>query len=174
MDFTGPIKWVKKWTWSKGIPAAIQGFCTWFCFSSVWAWSTSYWCRIPSMISWTMSIKRLWGKDCMKFLVLGFLYFLWIEITGISLPCPFRFLTGYLCPGCGITTLCLSLFCGDFPSAREANPFLFYTLPLFLGCYLLTKTTHCELLISCITHLVYPLYLVTLILYGFYRNGIFF
>lgn len=125
------------------------------------------------MTSWITSVKRLWDKECVKFPVLGFLYFIWIEGTGISFPCPFRWLTGYLCPGCGITALCLSLIHGDVRAAYEANPFLFCTLPFLLLCHRLARTTRCEILRSCMTHMVYPLYLASLLFYGFYRNGIF-
>lgn len=33
---------------------------------------------------------------------------------GISIPCPFRLITGWRCPGCGISRLCLDLLHGRF------------------------------------------------------------
>ena len=34
-------------------------------------------------------------------LLLGSAYFLWVTVTGLSLPCPLHYFTGYYCPGCG-------------------------------------------------------------------------
>lgn len=69
----------------------------------------------------------------MIFLGLGIGYFIWLKLTGLAIPCLFRKTTGWLCPGCGITTLILSLAKLDFPGAYHANPFLFVTAPLLLA-----------------------------------------
>ncbi len=45
------------------------------------------------------------------------------------LPCPFRAATGLLCPGCGVTRLCLALLRGDWGGAWAANPVLLVLLP---------------------------------------------
>ena len=71
-------------------------------------------------------------KTALSFLALGFIYFLWIQITHLTIPCPFRTITGFKCPGCGITTLILSLAKLDVQRAFRANPFLFVTGPLLL------------------------------------------
>jgi hypothetical protein len=44
------------------------------------------------------------------------------SITGWGLPCPFRALTGWLCPFCGGTHLAASLMHGDIVGAWAANP----------------------------------------------------
>lgn len=67
---------------------------------------------------------------------LGIGYFIWLELTGLAIPCMFRKITGWLCPGCGITTLFLCLTRLDFAGACAANPFLFVTGP-FLAAGLL-------------------------------------
>ena len=59
----------------------------------------------------------------------GLLYFIWIRVTGIMIPCPFRAVTGIRCPGCGITTMLLCLSKGDLRAAFDANPFLLVTSP---------------------------------------------
>jgi hypothetical protein len=43
-------------------------------------------------------------------------------VTGWGLPCPFRALTGWLCPFCGGTHLAASLLHGDIVGAWAANP----------------------------------------------------
>ena len=42
--------------------------------------------------------------------------------TGWGLPCPFRVVTGWLCPFCGGTHLVASLLHGDIAGAWAANP----------------------------------------------------
>lgn len=66
-------------------------------------------------------------------LIIGILYYIWARVTGIWIPCPFRKITGWLCPGCGITTLFMSLARLDFRGAFHANPFLFITGPVLLA-----------------------------------------
>ena len=68
----------------------------------------------------------------MQLLALGSGYFLWIRLTGLAVPCIFRRATGWLCPGCGVTTLFLKLVKLDFAGAFEANPFLLVTGPFLL------------------------------------------
>ena len=66
---------------------------------------------------------------CGAALAAGLLYALWLRLTGLALPCPFRAVTGLLCPGCGVTSLCLALLRGDLPAAWAANPVLLLLLP---------------------------------------------
>lgn len=63
----------------------------------------------------------------------GILYLFWVRITGLSIPCLFRSVTGWLCPGCGITTLFVRLSRFDIAGAFRANPFLFVTGPLLVA-----------------------------------------
>ena len=62
-------------------------------------------------------------------LAAGLVYALWVGCTGLALPCPFRAATGLLCPGCGMTRLCLALLRGDWGGAWAANPMLLVLLP---------------------------------------------
>ena len=43
-------------------------------------------------------------------------------VTGLGLPCPFRALTGWLCPFCGGTHMVEALIRGDVAGAWAANP----------------------------------------------------
>lgn len=67
------------------------------------------------------------------FFVIGFLYMVWLRCTGLGIPCPFRMVTGWKCPGCGISTMILCMTELDFAGAFQANPFLFVTWPLIVG-----------------------------------------
>lgn len=63
-------------------------------------------------------------------LAAGLAYAFWARATGLALPCPFRAVTGLLCPGCGVTRLCLALLRGDVAAAWRANPALLLLLPV--------------------------------------------
>lgn len=43
-------------------------------------------------------------------------------VTGFGLPCPFRAMTGWLCPLCGGTHMAEALIRGDVAGAWSANP----------------------------------------------------
>lgn len=51
-------------------------------------------------------------------------------LTGLGLPCPWRALTGTLCPLCGSTTMGTHLLRGDLAGAWTANPFVLVLLAL--------------------------------------------
>ena len=65
-------------------------------------------------------------KTVLLLLAAGLCYLVWIKLTGLALPCMFRYITGFKCPGCGITTMFTAL-------AFNANPFLFVTAPFLCG-----------------------------------------
>ncbi len=100
---------------------------------------------------------------------IGILYYLLIMFMDISLSCPFRYVTGYLCPGCGITTMFLALLNGDFPTARQANVFLFYTLPFLLASIILRDICG-KALARSLDRYIYPLYAIALLVFGIVRN----
>ncbi len=74
-------------------------------------------------------------KGAAAVLLLGMVYFIWLFLTGMGIPCLFKKITGWSCPGCGITTLFLCLARWDLSGAYAANPFLFVTGPLLLAQY---------------------------------------
>ena len=74
-------------------------------------------------------------KSCKRFvplIFLGLCYYIWILVTGLKVPCLFRSFTGFLCPGCGVTSMCMAILSLDFPLAYNSNPFLFVTLPFVI------------------------------------------
>lgn len=66
------------------------------------------------------------------FVVLGFVYYLWLRMTHLYIPCIFRLITGYRCPCCGTTTMCVSILRFRFSDAFYANPFIFTTIPFIM------------------------------------------
>lgn len=63
----------------------------------------------------------------------GIAYYIWLKVGGMAIPCIFRKITGWKCPGCGITTMIWNMAELDFVTAYQANPFLFLTWPLLLA-----------------------------------------
>ena len=61
---------------------------------------------------------------------LGLAYAAWVRLTGLAVPCLFRAVTGRLCPGCGVTRMCLALLRWDWATAWNANPVLLLMLPV--------------------------------------------
>ncbi len=49
-------------------------------------------------------------------------------MTGIGIPCPWRYLTHTLCPFCGSTTMGAALLRGDLGAAWAANAFVLLLL----------------------------------------------
>ena len=62
-------------------------------------------------------------------LAIGFTYLLIHELTGFSIPCPFRFFLGIYCPGCGVSRMCFHLFRLEFYEAFSSNCVVFCLLP---------------------------------------------
>ena len=56
-----------------------------------------------------------------------------ISWIGRGLYCPFWKLTGLMCPGCGVTRLCLALLRLDVAGAWKANAALLLALPVLAG-----------------------------------------
>lgn len=105
------------------------------------------------------------------FLILGFLYYLWLSVTNIGIPCIFKLVTGWQCPGCGITHLCVDLLHFRFAQAYQANQFLFVTGPLLLieWIYVFWLKVTGKALPKWNQRLVL-LYLIALIIFGIGRN----
>lgn len=58
-------------------------------------------------------------KRYIVFLLIGIIYYLFTRWSGYYIPCIFYKITGYVCPGCGISHLC-----GDLLSLRFDTAFL--------------------------------------------------
>lgn len=81
----------------------------------------------------TQEMKRRALKTIKTFAMLigiGLVYALFYMITGIGIPCMFRVITGFQCPGCGVTHMCIALLKLDFQTAWESNPAIFSLLPV--------------------------------------------
>ncbi len=68
-------------------------------------------------------------------LLIGLVYYVIVSLLGFGIPCPIRTITGFQCPGCGITRMCVSLFKLDFRSAFNFHPVVFCSLPFLAVCF---------------------------------------
>lgn len=64
-------------------------------------------------------------------LAIGFIYIILHYTTGFSISCPFHSLTGFNCPGCGLSRMILNILKLNFTDAFRCNPVLFCLIPVF-------------------------------------------
>lgn len=84
-------------------------------------------------MSMLQKLKKL-GISAMV-LAAGFAYYLAARFF-FAIPCMFRTLTGFKCPGCGITHMLVAELQLDFAQAYAANPALYLLQPVvgyFIG-----------------------------------------
>ncbi len=106
-------------------------------------------------------------------LFFGFIYLIFIRLTGFSIPCPFHLTTGLYCPSCGITGMFTALAQLDFSGAFNHNPVVFVTLPVLLIVYLsetirYIKTDKRDL--STPAKIILVIEIAILMIYGIIRN----
>ncbi len=117
-------------------------------------------------------------KKLYKIIFLGIIFFLILEgyyflnqKFGLSIPCLFHKITGFYCPGCGITRMLFSLIELNFYQAFRYNPLTFILLLLFLIykiIYLIGLIIyHHKLKIN---SLIYYLLIIITIGFGIIRN----
>ena len=81
-------------------------------------------------------VRKIIYRDSI-ILLAGILYAVFVRLTGLAVPCIFRALTGWQCPGCGITRACLSLIKGEIRTSFSYNPFLYIAGPCII--YLIVR-----------------------------------
>ncbi len=62
----------------------------------------------------------------------GILYFFIGNYIKFYIPCIFRLITGFYCPGCGVTGMCIALLNLDIKGAFTQNPAIIIALPFLL------------------------------------------
>ena len=87
------------------------------------------------MIRDSMEDRRKFSSDAIAFMAIALLYLLF-HLAGIG--CPFRFLTGICCPGCGMTRAVISLLSFRLSDAVYYHP-LVLILPLVALVFLMRR-----------------------------------
>ena len=119
--------------------------------------------------------KRAKGllREIRWILVMGTAYAIWFSFTGIGIPCPIRAVTGYRCPGCGITHCAVNLLHGRVREAFEANQFVFILAPfgLIYGIWRAVRYIRDgSEEISIPETIVFAILFILAIAFAFYRN----
>jgi hypothetical protein len=89
---------------------------------------------------------------------------------GIALPCIINEITGFYCPGCGITRMCLSLLKGEIYQAFRYNPIIFIDVPIIIISLFLEKCFKNVKNINKITNVIFIILLIITIIFGVLRN----
>ncbi|MBS6560978.1 MAG: DUF2752 domain-containing protein [Clostridiales bacterium] len=64
--------------------------------------------------------------------IIGLGYAFFVQKTGYAIPCLFYKITGFYCPGCGVSRMCLALLKGNIKSAFYANQMIMICIPILL------------------------------------------
>ena len=64
-------------------------------------------------------------KAYLAIFAIGIPYLIWVLLTDLRIPCVYYELTGFLCPGCGITRMFASIARFDFKTAFMYNGLCF-------------------------------------------------
>ena len=102
-------------------------------------------------------------------------YYIIVRIIGFGIPCIFRVVTGFKCPGCGVSRMLMALLQLDLKGAFLENRVLFVLLPLLVfiilrAAYLYVTQKKPGNTAAAITKILYPALIVILLLWGVLRN----
>lgn len=61
--------------------------------------------------------------------------FIYVILSSLTFGCPFRFIAGLSCPGCGMSRSFFSLLHGDIKGAAAYHPLIFIVPVLFYAIY---------------------------------------
>lgn len=108
-------------------------------------------------------------KSRKKWIILGLVliigYLILVKKLGVGIPCFFKKITGFYCPGCGITRMFISLLSFDFYQAFRYNQLVF----IYLIGYLIFKVVSLKINIKVSNYFLYTLLVIT-IMFGVLRN----
>ena len=104
---------------------------------------------------------------------LGFTYLYIFQKFKIGIPCLFYTLTGWKCPGCGMTHAISEIWNGDFESALEYNVLSLTVLPI-VCIYLLYRSVRDALGkgegFYIWEYIMLAVLFITVLFYGYIRN----
>lgn len=107
------------------------------------------------------------------FIIILVLYLLISIVFHPVIPCIFHEVTGFYCPGCGISRMLISILKFDFYQAFRYNPLLFIMLPfafLLIINHIYSTINKKQSLYKKINNKVWIILCVVLIIYGIVRN----
>lgn len=84
---------------------------------------------MPQDIMWKKRLQKV-GTCVVALVLAGIGYGLWVQRTGLAVPCLMHLVTGLKCPSCGVTGMCVALMQLDFATAYQRNQVLFVLAPV--------------------------------------------
>ena len=78
---------------------------------------------------------RVLGRYAILFSI-GLIYYIFVSLTDMGIPCLFRLITGWQCPGCGVSRMIMALVRFDLVSAFHYNPVILLTSPILLFAFI--------------------------------------
>ena len=101
-------------------------------------------------------------------------YYFINKYTGLYIPCIFKIITGFKCPGCGITHLLFHIIKLDLKDAFYDNPLVFIYLPFIIVYYIYQNYLYIynkkDYIVKKIPNFIWIILIVITILYGIIRN----
>ena len=115
-------------------------------------------------------MKKL-SKGIIFLFFAGIAYYMFYTTTGVGSPCVFRAITGYKCPGCGVTHMAVHMSHMEFDKAYNDNQLLFMTWPLIIGEVIYTLYLGLKRkIMPDINKFLLIIYIIILIVFGILRN----
>ena len=100
-------------------------------------------------------------------------YYALYKTTGLAFPCLWYEITGWFCPGCGLTRMLESLVSGKFYQAFRFNPLVFLLLPFGIGLfgdYLYNRVRGRQPLINRLPEWFWVTLILVALVFGLMRN----
>ena len=112
-------------------------------------------------------------RDVLLLLILVGYYF-FNKYTGIYVPCIIHEITGYKCPGCGITHLVFALLHLDFHKAFICNPLVFIYMPFIIVYFIYLDYLYVydkkDKILKRIPNVIWIILIIITLAYGVIRN----
>ena len=112
-------------------------------------------------------------KEVKTIVAIGIGYFIFVSLTGLYIPCPIRLVTGFKCPGCGISHMFVKMAHFDVIRAYHENQFVIILFPIGLiyGIYKAYKYIYKDdSRMSIVESIVIFILLLFAIAFAIYRN----
>ena len=103
----------------------------------------------------------------------GLLYGIFVSYTGLAIPCLFRKVTGLLCPGCGVTGMCVALLHLNWKGAFFCHPVLFVLLLPLTAVFICSAAVYvqnCRFRFARWQNLILYVSVAALVIFGVVRN----
>ncbi|MBO5476699.1 MAG: DUF2752 domain-containing protein [Clostridia bacterium] len=114
-------------------------------------------------------VKKI-RKEYIFILFLGIALFIGILNRKIAIGCIIYEITGFYCPGCGITRAILSLVKGDIYQAFRYNQILFIDIPIIIITSIIYLKFKNNKIVKITVNIIFIMLFVITLIFGVMRN----